>query len=204
MLPEQRAGFRRVLRQAPAACERAAALAPESATPWIVPMACAQGLGWAHERFRDIWAKAGARAPHSVAAHQRALYYWLPRWQGSAELAAGFVADTLARAVPGRLLTGVQLEYLFLEQIRGPQVAAALDAALADLAAAPPDHPYRIHHQHWLAYLLTKAGRHSEAVTAFRAVDGYAGARPWDLYADPAGTFAATRDEALRGEPLRR
>src|SRR5204863_6597311 len=123
--------------------------APGLATPWIVLMSCAQGLGWEPDRFREIWASACARAPHSVAAHERALYYWLPRWQGSAELAAEFVADTGARATPGRLLTGIRLEYLFLERThdavlhRGPELAEALDAALADLAAAPPDHPYR-------------------------------------------------------------
>jgi hypothetical protein len=145
-----------------------------------------------------------------VAAHQRALYYWLPRWQGSAELAAAFVAGTLARARPGSLLTGVRLEYLFLERIpgtdpdrsayhRGRELAEALDAAVADLAAAPPDHPYGIHHRHWLAYFLTRAGRYAEAVEAFRAIDGYAGARPWELFADPAGTFSAVRAEAVLG-----
>jgi hypothetical protein len=210
LLREQWVGFQRVLRQAPAACERAATLAPGLSTPWIVLMSCARGLGWDHDRFRQIWAEVGARAPQSVAAHQAALQYWLPRWQGSPELAAGFVADALARATPGRLLTGVRLEYLFLERIpatdgersayhRGPELAAALNAALADLAAAPPDHPYRIHHRHWLAFFLTKAGRYAEAVEEFRAIDGYAGARPWELFADPADAFAGTRAEAVLG-----
>jgi tetratricopeptide (TPR) repeat protein len=205
VLPEQWAGFRRVLGQAPAACERASTLAPDLATPWIVLMSCAQGLGWDHDRFREIWAEVAERAPHSVAAHQRALYYWLPRWQGSDELAAAFVADTLTRATPGRLLTAVRLEYLFLERTpdnsayRGPEVAEALDAAIADLHAAPADHPYRTNHRHWLAYLLTKAGRYAEAVEEFRAVDGFVGARPWDLFADPTGTYAAARGEAVLG-----
>ncbi len=208
--PEQWAGFHRVLRQSPAACARATTLAPDLATPWIVLMSCAQGLDWGHDRFRQIWAEVLARAPHSVAAHQRALYYWLPRWQGSAELAAAFVAETLARARPGTLLTGVQLEYLLLERVpgtdaeasayyRGPEVAAALDAAVADLAAAPLDHPYRIHHRHWLSYFLTKAGRYGAAVEEFRAIDGYAGTRPWEWFADPAGMFSATRAEAVLG-----
>jgi hypothetical protein len=212
VLREQWAGFHRVLGQAPTACERAATLAPELATPWIVLMSCARGLGWDHDRFRELWAEVGARAPHSVAAHQAALHYWLPRWQGSAELAAAFVSDTLTRATPGCLLTGVRLEYLFLARTpgtdaersafhRGPELAGALDAALADLAAAPPDHPYRIHHRHWLAYLLTKAGRHAEAVEEFRAIDGYAGAPPWELFADPAVAFSTTRAEAVLGWP---
>lgn len=210
VLPGQWAGFSRVLRQAPAACERAAALAPHVATPWITLMSCAQGLGFDHRRFREIWAEVVKRAPSSVAAHRRALQYWLPRWQGSDDLAAGFVTETLARATPGRLLTGVLLEYLFLERapagatertayLQGPEVAEAIDAARADLAAAPADHPYRAQHRHWLAYLLTTAGRYAEAVEEFRAVDGYAGAWPWQLYADPAATFATTRAEALLG-----
>jgi hypothetical protein len=208
--PEQWAGFHRVLRQVPAACERAIALAPQLALPWMVLMPCAQGLGWDHDRFRGIWAEICARAPESVPAHQRALSYWLPRWRGSDELAAGFVAETLARARPGSLLTGVRLEYLFLERLRGsaeerkaylrgPEVAEALDLALADLAAAPLDHPYRPHHTHWVAYYLTKAGRHAEAVEAFRAVDGYVGTRPWRLFANPAAVYASVRAEALLG-----
>ncbi len=201
VLPEQWVGFHRVLGQAPAACERATSLAPGLATPWIVLMSCAQGLGWDHDRFREIWARVIERAPHSVGAHQRALHYWLPRWQGSEELAGAFVAETRQRAQLGSLLTGIQLEYLFLE--RGPGVSAelnaALDAAVADRAAAAPDHPYLIHHRHWLAYFLTKAGRYAEAIEEFRAIDGYAGARPWELYADPVGSFCATRAEAILG-----
>jgi hypothetical protein len=203
VLPEQWAGFRRVLGQVPAACERATALAPDLAAPWIVLMSCAQGQSWEHERFRGLWGEIGKRAPHSVGAHRRALQYWLPRWQGSDELAAAYVAETLARATPGRLLTGVRLEYLLMERSggfhRGPEAAEAIDAALADLAAAPADHPYRTPHRHWLAYFLTKAGRYAEAVEEFRAVDGYAGVWPWQLFADPAGTFVETRAEAVRG-----
>lgn len=41
VLPEQWAGFHRVLKQAPAACERASALAPDLAAPWVVLISCA-------------------------------------------------------------------------------------------------------------------------------------------------------------------
>jgi hypothetical protein len=206
VLPEQWAGFRRVLGQVPAACERATALAPDSAAPWTVLMSCAQGQSWEHDRFRELWGEVVKRAPYSVAAHRRALQYWLPRWRGSDELASAYVAETIARAEPGRLLTGVRLEYLVMERTgdfhRSAEVAQAVDAALADLTAAPADHPYGRPHRHWLAYLLTKAGRYAEAVEQFRAVDGYAGAWPWELFADPAGTFAKTRAEAVHGAGL--
>jgi hypothetical protein len=210
VLPEQWRGFLRVLGQAPAACERAATLSPGLATPWITLMSCAQGLDWGNERFRDIWSKVVSRAPRSVGAHERALQYWLPRWHGSDELAAGFVAETVARATPGSLLTGVRLEYLFMERIprdatarsefyRGAELREALDAASTDLRAAPQDHPYLARQRHWLAYFLTKAGRHAEAVEQFRAIDGFAGGWPWELFEDAASTFAATRAEALVG-----
>jgi hypothetical protein len=210
VLPEQWRAFHRVLAQAPAACERASALAPHLATPWITLMSCAQGLSWDNDRFREIWNEVASRAPYSVAAHERALHYWLPRWKGSDELAAAFVNDTETRAPLGRLLSGVRLEYIFMERARGtaaeraayyrgPELADALDAALADLAASAPDHPYRPNHRHWLAYLLTKAGRYAEAVEEFRAVDGFAGGWPWQLFDDATATFANTRAEAVRG-----
>jgi hypothetical protein len=210
VLPEQWRAFHRVLSQAPAACERATALAPHLATPRITLMSCAQGLSWDNDRFRELWAGILARAPYSVAAHLRALNYWLPRWKGSPELAAAFVNDTESRAPLGQLLSGVRLLYIFLERARGtaaersayhrgPELREALDAALADLAAAPPDHPYRSNHRHWLAYFLTKAGRYAEAVEEFRAVDGFAGSGPWKMFDDPASTFASTRAEAVRG-----
>ena len=210
VLPEQWKGFLRVLNQAPEAAERAAKLDPGLAAPWISLMSCAQGLDWDHDRFRGIWAEVVSRGPHSVAVHQRALQYWLPRWHGSDELTAGFVADTVDRAAPGSLLTGIRLEYLFMERVptsdpqrsaflRGTELGQALDAALADLAAAPAGHPYQARHRHWLAYFLTKAGRYPEAIEQFRAVDGFAGAWPWELFTDAAGTFAATRAEAILG-----
>lgn len=210
VLPQQWAGFNRVLRQAPAACERAAALAPHLATPWIALLSCARGLDYDHHQYREIWAEVIERAPASVAAHRLGLLYWLPRWHGSAELAAAFITETLTRARPGQLLTQALLEYLYLERIpadatgraaylRGQEAAEAISAARTDLAAAPPDHPYRADQRHWLAYLLTKAGRHAEAMTEFRAVDGFAGSRPWLLHADPATAFSATRAEALLG-----
>ena len=210
VLPEQWQAFHRVLAQAPAACERATALAPHLATPWITLMSCAQGLSWDNDRFREIWAEILARAPYSAAAHMRALNYWLPRWQGSPELAAAFVNDTEARAPLGRLLSGVRLEYIFLERARGtaaertayyrgPELSEALDAAQADLASSPPDHPYRSNHRHWLAYFFTKAGRYAEAVDEFRAVDGFAGGWPWKVFDDPTTTFANTRAEAISG-----
>jgi hypothetical protein len=84
--------------------------------------------------------------------------------------------------------------------LRGAELRESLDTALADLAAAAPaDHPFAAHHRHWLAYFLTKAGRYREAVEQFRAVDGCLGARPRELYADPAGTYSATRAEAVLG-----
>jgi hypothetical protein len=198
VLPEQLAGFRRVLPQAAAAAERAAALAPDLAAPWIVLAACAPDLSFDHDRFRGIWTEIVARAPLSVPAHHRALAYWQGTAElGTAELAEAFVAETAQRATPGRLLTGVRLEYLFGKE--GGDLAWALDAALADLAAAPPDHPYRAHLRHWLAYHLTRAGRYPAAVEQFRAIDGYAGAQPWERYPDAAGAFAGTRAEALAG-----
>jgi hypothetical protein len=206
---EQWIGFGRVLGQVPDACARTTTLAPGLASPWLTLITAAKGLGWNHDRFRqEVWAPVLSRAPRSVPAHVNALSYWLPRWQGSTELATAFLAETDSRATPGSLLTMVRLAYLFQERVpgkdsapfyRGTELGGELDSALADLAAASPYHPYRAQMQHWLAYFLTRAGRYAEAVEQFRAIDGCIGARPWDWLADQAGSFAKLRSEAIRG-----
>jgi hypothetical protein len=210
VMRDQWEGFHRLLRQAPAICERAAALRPEDPTALVTMLGVATGAGWSREGFRSLWGRVCERDPLHVAAHQAAMIYWLPRWRDSAEPAAGFLNDALGSAPSGSLLTVVRLHYLYLEQgrtaARSTHVAfsreavdAAIDEALADLAAAAPDRPRLPALRHWLAHHLTEVGRHAEAVEQFQLVGGYCGALPWKYSDNPVEKFTAQRAKAVAG-----
>jgi|GEM_PF-1393921 len=208
--PEQWEGFHRVLEQAPEACLAAAELFPADPTPWIVHFGVALGLGYSHDDFRALWAQASARDPFHVKAHLAAMDYWRPRWHGSPELMSGFVENAIATAPRGSLLTLLRLDMLNTEQKpkeaeeqaafwQSPEVRHAIDAGLADLAAARPDHLRVDALRSWLAFFLTKSGRYAEAVWMFRRLGDCAAAQPWSYSADGTALFTATRVNAVLG-----
>ncbi|MEJ8670863.1 hypothetical protein WKI71_28085 [Streptomyces sp. MS1.AVA.1] len=190
---EQFAGFRRILDQAREACAQAQALAGDDPCPFIVEIPLAKGLGYPHERFEEIWAEIVERDPHHLAAHTSALQYWCAKWRGSHELAEGFARSAAEKGTPGQLLTLLPLEAYFeyeiqhsdLEQdefYKRPEIVAAVDAALVDVAAAAAADPedWRIPQvRHLLASLLFWQDRYEAAAEQFRLVDGYIDAVPW-------------------------
>ena len=207
---EQWDGFFRVLRQVPEACATAAALAPEDPTPWIVHLPAAMGLQWSNDEFRALWAEVQRRAPYHVKAHLSGLSYWRPRWYGSEELMVEFVEGAIAAAPAGSLLTLLRLDMLNSEFRpegaaelkafwRGERVGAAVDACLADLAAADPGHLRIGAMRSWLAFFLTRAGRHAEAVEQFRRIGTQVAAEPWSYSANGTDLFVETRATAVLG-----
>ncbi|MFJ4188496.1 hypothetical protein [Kitasatospora sp. NPDC089509] len=205
---EQFDSFHRVLREAHEAAEAAVALAPaDDPNPWVVQTSIAMGLGWPNDRFRQLWAELVKRDPHHWAAHTRALQYWCDKWHGSHELMHGFIDEAIAAAPAGSLLAPVKLEAYYeqfgqdrekLTAWKRPEVGAALDAALADLAAADPGH-HRLPYAHgWLAYALTRAGRHTEALEQYRALGRYI-PQPFTNFNDPRQSFIDLRIAAVQG-----
>ncbi|MGW2374265.1 hypothetical protein [Kitasatospora sp. NPDC001683] len=205
---EQFESFRRVLLEAEQAAVAAAALAPDDdPNPWVAQIPVAMGLNWSNDRFRELWGELTKREPHHWAAHNRALQYWCDKWHGSHELMHGFIDEAIAAAPAGSLLTPIKLEAYF-EQFaqdrekptawKRPEVGAALDAALADLAAADPDHPRMEYTRGWLAYALTKAGRPTEALEQYRAL-GRVIPQPFTNFNDPRQAFIGLRVDAVQG-----
>jgi hypothetical protein len=204
---EQWKGFFRVLKSVPEVCQRATDIDPVDPAPWIALQSGALGLQWSNDDYRALWLQISARAPHSFTATRRACNYWRPRWYGSLDLMEEFVEDTIAAAPPGSLLTVNRIEMLH-DELRpegaeardafhtGEQFRRALDAGIADAAAADPAHPKLPYLRHWLAYELHLAGRHRESMDQFRAIGGYCGAEPWTRFKNAAVTFARTRVEA--------
>ncbi|MCX5376298.1 hypothetical protein [Streptomyces sp. NBC_00091] len=183
--------FHQLLTKAQADAHEAQRLAdPADPTPYIAEQAIGFGLGYSHETFRELWAQIVDRDPKVLWSHVTGLQYWCRKWSGSDELALAFARESAAAGEPGDLLSLVPLMAYF-EQFtkdddlavdtffKEPEIVAAVDAALVDLAAAGNDHPGTPLMRHMLAYLLFWQDRDAEAVEQFRHIDGYIGAVPW-------------------------
>ncbi|MGE7385946.1 hypothetical protein ACQKM2_10780 [Streptomyces sp. NPDC004126] len=81
---------------------------------------------------------------------------------------------------------------------RSPHVVSLVDAAMADVGAARPDHPNVAEVRHLLAFFLTRQKRYDLALAQFRLVDGYVGALPWRYWTEPAEVYCEWRDLAAR------
>ncbi|MFI6145209.1 hypothetical protein [Streptomyces sp. NPDC051109] len=85
-----------------------------------------------------------------------------------------------------------------------PEIVAATDVALADVAAADPADRRVARVRHMLAWNLYWQDRWAEAVEQFRAVDGYVGATPWKYSADAKGRYLQARDFSVRRAATRK
>lgn len=183
---------------------------PADPVPYMVEQPMAQGLGYSHDEYRKLWAEVVSRDPKNLVAHTTAQQYWSQKWRGSHELAMAFAQEAAAGAGPGELLTLLPLIALVEQEswekdlkpsvfFSEPAAVAAVDAALADLAAADPaDHRRAMRLRHILAWLLWWQDRDAEAVEQFRHIDGYVGALPWSYAGSPKTRYLAARDWAVR------
>lgn len=202
---EQFEGFRRILVRSREEHARAAALAPEGdPSPYIGELWTALGLGFPHADVDRLWELITERAPHHYEAHFSALQYWCAKWRGSERLARDFAARAAKDAPLGSLMTAFPLIAHFEHDESDttdadctPEMYALVDAALADAAAADPDHPRLPEVRHLLAYYLSLQGRDEAAVEQYRLVDGHIGALPWRYRADPADLYCRLRDESV-------
>ncbi|MGW2562496.1 hypothetical protein ACWCXB_25235 [Streptomyces sp. NPDC001514] len=203
---EQFEGFHRTLASSREETARAAALAPQDPTPYVGAIWTALGLGHPHAEMDRIWTQVTSRAPHHYEAHYAALQYWCAKWRGSEQPARDFAARAAADAPLGTLLKVLPLIAHFEHDESDdtavdntPEMHALVDAALADAAAADPDHPRLPEVRHLLAYYLTLQSRHEAALEQYRLVDGCIGALPWRYRSDPAESYCRQRDEAVLG-----
>lgn len=202
---EQFEGFHRTLARTRHEHARAAELAvPGDPSPYVGEIWTAIGLGYPHEEMHRIWKEITVRAPHHYEAHFSALQYWCGKWYGSEELARAFAVKAATEAPLGSLMKIFPLIAHFehdesdsTDVDRTPEMYAAVDAALADAAAADPDHPRLPEVRHLVGYYLNLQGRWAASAEQFRLVDGYVGALPWRYRGDPAGEFCRVRDESV-------
>ncbi|MEU6891869.1 hypothetical protein ABZ934_08700 [Streptomyces sp. NPDC046557] len=182
---------------------------PADPVPYMLEQPVAMALGYTHERYGELWAEIVKRDPKVLSAHTGALQYWCRKWRGSHEVAEAFAKASAASGAPGDLLSLLPLyayvEYEMAEEdlapevfYQRPDVVAATDAALADVAAADPADRRVARVRHVLAWNLYWQGRYAEAVEQFRAVDGYIGATPWTYVSDSRGRYLRARDFCVR------
>ncbi|MEV7543536.1 hypothetical protein [Streptomyces sp. NPDC089915] len=201
--------FRELLTRARNDAHEAQRLAgPADPSPYVVEQAIAMGLGYSHEEYRELWERITGRAPRVLWSHVAGLQYWCAKWRGSHELAMEYARASAAAGKPGDLLTLLPLLAYFEQEeweddllpetyYKEPEIVAAVDAALADLAAAGDAHPGTPRMRHMLAYLLFWQDRDAEAVEQFRHVDGYIGAVPWTYAGEPKRRYLYARDWAV-------
>ncbi|MEU9232823.1 hypothetical protein [Streptomyces subrutilus] len=200
--------FHELLVKAQADTHEAQRLAdPADPVPYMVEQPIGQGLGYAHEQYGELWARIVERDPKVLSAHTNALQYWCAKWRGSHELALAFALESAASGKPGELLSLLPLA-AYVEQelhepelkpetfFKEPEIAAAVDAALVDLAAADPGDWRAVRLRHMLAWFLFWQDRDAEAVEQFRHIDGYIGAMPW--YYSPRSRYVYARNWAVR------
>ncbi|MGW2397891.1 DUF4034 domain-containing protein [Kitasatospora sp. NPDC001664] len=174
---EMRKGFQAKLAEAREAGAAAARLAPAGdPTPYLAQLALARGQNWSAEEFRALWAEVSSRAPRHWDGIWQGKEYWTRKWHGSHELMHAFVDATIAANPVGSLLTVHKLD-AYTEQygdaaagLGTAELRAAVDALLADLAAARPDHPQLAAARGTAVRFLAGQGRHAEALAQFQAL----------------------------------
>ncbi|MFD7262790.1 hypothetical protein [Streptomyces sp. NPDC059874] len=201
--------FRDLLIKAQEVAHEAQRLAdPADPTPYIVEQPIGQGLGYSHERYRELWEQVVKRDPKVLWSHISGLQYWCRKWRGSHELALAFARESAAVGEPGDLLSLLPLIAYFEQEtyeedlaaetfFKEPEIVAAVDAALLDLAAAGDEHPGTARLRHMLAYLLFWQDRDEQAVEQFRHIDGHIGALPWSYAGSPKRRYLYARDWAV-------
>ncbi|MFJ9544674.1 hypothetical protein [Streptomyces erythrochromogenes] len=200
--------FRELLLKAQEQAREAQRLAdPADPVPYMVEQSISQGLGYSHEDYQELWAQITKRDPKNLSAHTSAMQYWSQKWRGSHEQALAFAHECAAGAEPGELLSVLPL-IAYIEQelhesdlkpetfFKEPEVLAAVDRALTDLAASDPQDWRSIRLRHLLAWFLFWQDRDAEAVEQFRHIDGYIGAMPWYYWSPSRYVYA--RDWAVR------
>ncbi|MEV7773500.1 hypothetical protein [Kitasatospora sp. NPDC086791] len=195
-------------------CYRAADLAPDDPTPWVVLLGILRLMRAESRDVVAVWHEVSERDPWNREAHLQMLRYLSPEECGSRSAQLNFV-DTVRASAPLTAPTAaVELTALVDEHARTAsaggveallvrrqwthnRAVTALDTALREWprlgglthAAAAAD-------LNVLAFALIQATRIRESADAFRRIDNSVTAWPWVLVGDPLQQFTYWQSRA--------
>lgn len=188
-------------------CPRAAELAPEDPTSWVVPLGLSRLERRSRSKVFGLWNEVLTRDRWNREAYLSMLRYLGPEERGSRIQVPDFVdavrADTSANApCAATELTAQVLRYHSVLARGGVEALMAhtrwshTSAAQAlDRAAHTWARPRFFHHAaaradlNLLAYALMDSERRGEARPVFEAINGTVAAWPWSVGGDPDSEF---------------
>ncbi|WP_344444815.1 hypothetical protein [Kitasatospora nipponensis] len=197
-------------------CRRAAELAPNDPTPWVVLLGVLRMVRSGSQEVFQVWHEVVARDAWHREAHLQMLGYLSPEECGSHREVLDFV-DAVRSGIPATApAIGVELtamvEHHHRLVARGGvdglmarrQWTNARAAGALERAVTGWTEPGRLQHAaaladlNLLAHALVLANRLPEAGEAFRAIGSTVTPWPWGLEGDPLDRFGYWQGQALR------
>ncbi|MFI6445929.1 hypothetical protein [Kitasatospora sp. NPDC050543] len=200
-------------------CRRAAELAPDDPTPWVVLLGILRLLRCEQQDVFKVWQEVMARDTWHREAHFQMLGYLSPEECGTRSQVLELVDSVRSRIPPATsAVPAVGLELaaaidhhhrtvarggvdalLARRQWANPRAESALERALANWTKPGHlRHAAALADLNMLAYALVQANRLPEAAEALRMVGSTVTPWPWRLDGDPVQRFAYWQAQVLR------
>ncbi|MGW0769205.1 hypothetical protein [Streptomyces sp. NPDC002676] len=198
-------------------CLRAAELAPEDPTPWVVLLGAARCERWKQPQVFGVWNEVLARDRWNREAYTSMLAYLSPEEAGSRLQVLEFV-DALGARMPANApcvateLTAQVFQYHAILGRGGYEALVARNHWSQGIAAQALDrvvhtwgqpgflrHAKALADLNLLAYALMAGDRRAEARAVFEAVGGIVTAWPWQIGGDPLMEFEQAQRRAAVG-----
>ncbi|MEU9990965.1 hypothetical protein ACFZCP_21400 [Streptomyces sp. NPDC007971] len=198
-------------------CLRAAELAPQDPTPWVVVLGAARLERWEQPQVFGVWNEVLARDRWNREAYLNMLGYLTPQEAGSRIQVLEFV-DALCARMPANMpcaateLTAQVFQYHSVLDRGGFEALVARNHWSQAMAAQALDrvahtwvqpgflrHARALADLNILAYALMAADRRHEARAAFEALGGIATPWPWQAGGDALTEFEQAQRRAAAG-----
>jgi hypothetical protein len=198
-------------------CLRAAEIAPDDPTPWVILLEVARLEGRERSQVFGVWNEVLARDRWNREAYFSMLAYLSPEEAGSRVQVLEFV-DSLGLRMPanvpcaGTELTAQVLQYHSLVERGGVEALMARNHWSQTMATQALDrvahtwvqpgflrHAKALADLNVLAYALMAADRRREAAAVFEALGGVVTPWPWQAVGDPVTEFDQAQRRAAAG-----